>query len=463
MKKMIRRFARYGWLIVAAAFCSSLFFYFYANQKAQYYTASAVIEYQNGQKGKNPDGTEIDSSEIKSSYITGKALKSLGMEMNADAVSSQISITPIITEEEQALYESKLEHGEDYAIQSDQYTVSLSASAAYGKDYTKKMLSQVLEEYMQYYSEKYVDTEGITDNLTGILDTGYDYIEIMDLIEASLSSSMETLGKKADASDTFRSNRTGMSFADLYKEFGFYYNKGAGISARIINGQVTKDRDVLIAKYKKKISDMALETETNSKKIEDIKKVIDSYVNMMEGSGNASFADKDILDAVYDEYNKEKENSSHTTSYDELLQSYVQSRIGCEKNDIETAYNQYIIEKFQEAEEISPEEEQKKITSEISGLLNQAEALFTKFAETNADYNQYLGVQHIRPLSSVCIQKKLPVKKYTGMIAFAVLLLGMIGFVVVSRMYDIFQMALKDKEEENTDAKNKITGHRAEH
>ena len=46
---------------------------------------------------------------------------------------------------------------------------------------------------------------------------------------------------------------------------------------------------------------MKLETGANTKKIEDIKKVIDSYVSMMEESGNATFADKDILDAVYDE------------------------------------------------------------------------------------------------------------------------------------------------------------------
>lgn len=446
MKKFIRRFARYGWVIVAASFSCALLFYVYATKKAQYYTASAVIEYQNGETGKNPDGTDIDTSEIKSSYITGKALDALGLDVNTDVVSSQISINPIITEEEEALYESKLEHGEDYEIKSDQYTVTLSASTTYGKDYAKKLLNQILEEYMQYYGEKYIDTEGVTDNLSGIMDTGYDYIEIMDVIEDSLSGSMETLSKKTDTASGFRSNTTGMSFSDLYKEFSFYYNRGSGISAKIINRQTTKDRDVLLAKYEKKNSDMKLETGANTKKIEDIKKVIDSYVSMMEESGNATFADKDILDAVYDEYNKDKSNTNHTTSYDELLQDYVSSRIGCEKNDIETAYNEYIIDKFKNAEESSPEKDQSEITEEIQGLLDEVEDLFIKFAETNADYNQYLGAQHIRPISSVSIQKKLPVKKYTIMVACAVLFLGMIGFVVISRMYEITKLALAEKE-----------------
>ena len=446
MKKLIQRFAKYGWLIIIAAFGCSMLFYFYANQKAQYYTASAVIEYKNNEKGKNPDGTDIDTSEIKSSYIAGRALKSLGMELNADTVSNQISVNPIITDEEQALYESKLEHGEDYTIQSNQYIISLSASTTYGKDYTKNMLNQILEEYMQYYGEKYVDTEGVTDNLTGILDTGYDYIEIMDIIESSLSSAMETLGKKTNASDTFRSEQTNLSFSDLYKEFNFYYNKGSGISAKILNKQITKDRDVLISTYKKNISDMTLETETNSKKIDDIKKVIDAYVNMMEDSGNTTFADKDILDSVFDEYGWDKKNTDHTTSYDELLQNYVQSRIGCKKNDIETAYNQYVIEKYENANETSPQKEQEEITKEIKELLEHTDELFSKFAKTNTDYNKYLGVQYIRPLSSVCIEKKLPVKKYTLMIAVAIFSLGMIGFVVVSRMYDIFQATLLEKE-----------------
>ena len=167
---------------------------------------------------------------------------------------------------------------------------------------------------------------------------------------------------------------------------------------------------------------------------------------MMEESGNATFADKDILDAVYDEYNKDKSNTNHTTSYDELLQDYVSSRIGCEKNDIETAYNEYIINKFKNAEESSHEKDQSEITEEIQGLLDEVEDLFIKFAETNADYNQYLGAQHIRPISSVSIQKKLPVKKYTIMVACAVLFLGMIGFVVISRMYDITKLSLAEKE-----------------
>ena len=202
---------------------------------------------------------------------------------------------------------------------------------------------------------------------------------------------------------------------------------------------------------------MKLETSANTKKIDDIKKVIDSYVKMMEDSGNASFADKDILDAVYDEYNKDKDNSDHTTSYDELLQDYVTNRIGCEKNDIETAYNEYIIEKFTSANIASSENDQAKIKEDIQNLLNDTESLFTKFAETNADYNQYLGVQHIRPLSSVCIQKKLPVKKYTLMIAAAVLLLGTICFVVIFQMYDITKQALAEKnqrKERNHDEKD---------
>ena len=146
MRNLINRFRKYAWLIIAISLLGSTMFYFYANQKAQYYTAKVVIEYDNSAHGKNPDGTDIDTSEIKSAYITGKAIKSLGMTINADAVSNQISIDPIITAEEQALYESKLEHGEDYEIKSDQYVVTLNASTSYGEEYAGKMLGQVIEE-----------------------------------------------------------------------------------------------------------------------------------------------------------------------------------------------------------------------------------------------------------------------------------------------------------------------------
>ena len=455
MTKLYNRVRKYGWIVIAITILGLGLFYLYANRKAQYYTASTILEYHNSEVGKNPDGTDIDATEIKSSYITGKALKSLNMTMNADVVSSQISIEPIVTDEEQALYESKLEHGEDYEIMSDQYVVTLSASTTYGKDYTKKMLNQVIEEYLQYYGEKYTDTGGVINNLDDIMTKGYDYIEVMDLTEASLSSTMDSLSEKIQASGTFRSNTTGLSFSDLYKEFQFYYNRGNGITAKILDKLVTKDRDVLLAKYKKKNSEMELETKANTKKINDIKKVIDSYVKMMENSGNAAFADKDILDAVYDEYSSDLKNTNHTTSYDELMQDYVQSRIGCEKNEIETAYNSYIIERFQSAESVSPEEEQKSVSVEISGLLKKTEELYQKFMETNTDYNSYIGIQHVKPLSSVCIQKKLPVKKYLILIAGALLIFGSIGFCVCSRGYDILLEIIRlQKEEERLEEKH---------
>lgn len=459
IKTILRRLRKYGWIIPIIAGVAALLFYIYANKKAQYYTASVVIEYKNSEDGKNPDGTDIDTSEIKNSYITGKALKSLGIDnINADVVSNQITIDPIITDEEQALYESKLEHGEDYTIMTNQYKITLSASTTYGADYTKNMLNQILEEYMQYYGEKYIDTLGTTDNLDDVLNSGYDYIEIMDLIEDSLSLSIETLNSKISSDDTFRSSTTNMSFSDLVNEFNFYYSKASSITAQIINDQITKDRDVLLAKYEKKNTDMDLETSSNEKKISDIKDIIDSYVSMMEDSGNASFADEDILESVYDEYDKNYSNEKHTTSYDELMEDYVASRIGCEKNDIETAYNEYIIEKFTNANEQSSDEVQENITSQISALLEKVDTLFDDFSKTNADYNKYLGVQHIKPLSSVCIQKKLPVKKYTILIACAVFVFGCIFFLIISRLYDIFSAAISaEKEKEKKLAEKKDT------
>ena len=459
MRNLINRFREYAWLIIAISLLGSTMFYFYANQKAQYYTAKVVIEYDNSAHGKNPDGTDIDTSEIKSAYITGKAIKSLGMTINADAVSNQISIDPIITAEEQALYESKLEHGEDYEIKSDQYVVTLNASTSYGEEYAGKMLGQVIEEYFEYYGEKYVDTIGSVNNLDDISSKGYDYIEMMDVIEESLSSAMDSLSKKASADDTFRSNATGMSFNDLYKEFEFYHSAGSCISSQILNGKITKDKDVLLAKYKKKNSELNLETKMNKKKIKDIKKVIDSYVQMMENSGNSSFVTDDILDSVYDEY-KEDSSKDHTTSYDELLQQYVEDRIGCEKNEVEVAYNEYVIDTFSSADTKSSSEQQQEIVGSIDSLLDKINTLYDEYSKTNNDYNRYLGAQHLKPLSSISIQKKIPVKKYVVLLAAALLLFGFIALCVVSRLIDIFQEIMYTPGKEESHEKDESLSNR---
>ena len=74
MTKLYNRVRKYGWVVIAMTILGSVLFYLYANRKAQYYTASTILEYHNSEVGKNPDGTDIDATEIKSSYITGKAL-----------------------------------------------------------------------------------------------------------------------------------------------------------------------------------------------------------------------------------------------------------------------------------------------------------------------------------------------------------------------------------------------------
>lgn len=448
---MIKRIKKYGWLIIVAAVIGTGLFYMYATKKAQTYIAQVMIEYNNSEDGKNPDGTKIDTDGIKSAYIINKAIEATGYDVNTDEVANQINIEAYVTDEEQALYLAKLEHGEEYEIMSDQYVITLTAGAKYNETYARKMLSQVIEEYYEYYGKTYINTIGTTNDLDNIMSQNYDYLEIMELIDNTLADTMETLNSKIEADDSFRSNSTEKSFSDLYSEFEYCKNINAKITAKIINNKITKNKEELIARYQNMNSDMKIQSNANKQKIENIKTIIQTYVDMMEDSGNTVLATDEILSEVYDEYGDGSEDK--TTSYDELIQEYVSNRIDCEKNDIETAYNEYIIETFQDGDEESSETTCNEIESDINELLENINSLFNDFENTNADYNNYLGAQHIKSLSSVVVQKNINIKKYSMLVFISVLVTSCAGFVIISRLLDIIEKSGLKKELRKLDEK----------
>ncbi len=305
--QIFRYLKQFKYLIAIGSVLAGFMFYYVASNRMQSYTASTVIEYTNtgASEGLAPDGSKIDTSEIYGSYIIAKVIQNLGIDpstANMDDIRNSITITSIITDEQQQIFDAKVTQGEDASLIATRYMVTFNSGVASGKDYPRAMLNEILDVYSAYYGETHVNSARSPNGVNDIYDKGYDYIEMMDVIDESLTATLQTLNGKISGDSTFRSSVTGYSFSDLYREYELLQNiEVPKITAQILAGKITKNRDILLAKYRNRNNDLSIENSASEQEVEKIMGVIDSYVQMMSDSGNTNITSEYILSDIYDD------------------------------------------------------------------------------------------------------------------------------------------------------------------
>ena len=332
--QIVRYLKKYKTVIAVLSVVMGIVFYALAQLYFQTYTASTVIQYTNeeAENGFAPDQTAINPTEMKDSNIVSAALNNLDMSgENMDSIRASLNVEPIISEEEQALMESKVELGEEYTVNATEYLVSLSSGVFNGKEYPRKILNEILDEYIAYYGKNHVNTTSGINDINDIYSKGYDYIEMTEVIDSSLATVQDYLSGKINSEESFRAYSTGYSFDDLYDEFTLIKTiKLPRISAQILANKISKDKDVLLEKYKNRNNDLDISNETAEEEINRIKDIIDSYVEMMSESDNTDITSDYILDDVHENYVEDEngniQGNDQTTEYDRLLKGYVENR-----------------------------------------------------------------------------------------------------------------------------------------
>ena len=444
--QIFRYLKQFKYLIAIGSVLAGFLFYYVASNRLQSYTASTVIEYTNtgATEGLAPDGSKIDTTEIYGSYIIAKVIQNLGIDpstANMDDIRNSITITSIITDEQQQIFDAKVTQGEDAALIATRYLVTFNSGVASGKDYPRTMLNEILDVYSAYYGETHVNSARSSNGVNDIYTKGYDYIEMMNVIDQSLTNTLETLSSKISGDSTFRSSVTGYTFSDLYREYELLQNiEVPKITAKILAGKVTKDRDILLNKYRNRNNDLTISNNASELEIQKIMVVIDSYVQMMSDSGNTNITADYILQDIYDDTQDGRySKTDQTTSYDKLLTRYVQDRTGYTANEIDAAYNRYILNTFSNAPEESPEDQQQSVTEAIRRLVERINTLYVGMEEATDEYNEYLGAANISVLSSVGVTEKISINKFTVLIVVVFGIFGCLGAVVLGRLWDIIE------------------------
>ncbi len=458
---VFRYLKKYRAVIAGVSVLAGIAFFLIAQLRIQQYTAVAVIEYtgSRSEEGYSPDGNKIDTTEIYATNLVAQAMKELGIdytEATADSIRMNIHVEPVITEEDLLVQQSKLDNGEeDYELNPTRYVVSFNCGVSNGKAYPRMVLNQILQEYASYYGKNHVNTSLAANPVSDITTKGYDYLEMVEVMDDTLSNIMEHLSDKVEWNGEFRSSETGRSFQDLKDEFAFIRDvEVQQLFSEILAGKVTKDRDLLLDKYRNRNNNLQISNNAASFEIERIQGIIGAYEDAMgefgapvagdgEEEGIEDTLQNSVLPDVYDDWNKDEDGNwtpiDRTAEYDVLLQKYIEDRTLYEYNNIDIDYNDYILGVFANAPSSSSQAVQEKIQQEIACLAEEINVLQDVYYRTNDEYNEYLGAQNIVMLSSVRVTERFPIMIFTILIVVIFGALGCAGAALFGRIEDFIE------------------------
>ncbi|MCI9593052.1 MAG: GGDEF domain-containing protein [Lachnospiraceae bacterium] len=461
---VFRYLKKYRAAIAAVSILAGVLFFLIAQFYIQQYTAVTVIEYTGAQaeEGLSPDGKYIDTSEIYSTNLVAQAMKKLGIqytEATSDDIRMNIHVEPIITEEDLLVQQSKLDNGEkDYEIIPTRHLVTFNCGVKAGREYPRKILNQILQEYASYYGKTHVNTSLAANPVSDITTKGYDYLEMAEVMDDTLKNITEHLSDKVNWNSEFRSSRTGRSFQDLYDEFLFIKQvEVRQLFSEILEGRITKNRDLLLNKYRNRNNNLEISNNAASFEIERIRGIIEAYESAMgefggasqavtegeDGETSASALQNNVLPDVYDDWNRDEDGNwdpvDRTAEYDQLLMKYIEDRTSYEHNLIDKEYNDYILQVFAAAPSSSSDEVQNTTQEEIQRLAEKINALQMIYYETNDEYNEYLGAQNIVMLSSIRVTERFPIFIFTILLVVIFGALGCAGAALFGRIEDFIE------------------------
>ena len=438
---ILRYLKKFSLLIFLLSVIGSLFIYFYAKSQ-QRYVASTVIQYTNSaaKEGYTPDGSPLNVEEIYSSTVIDAAMADLGFHSNIDSVRSNCYVEEVVPETQQKLNEALVEKGEDPSYVTDTYRVYFIGNNDTGEDYAWNMLDAIIKNYYEFYAGKYVE-EPLQGNGVSVLAEGnYDYVESTQVMEDSISEMLDYLLSKREDYPYFRSVDTGYTYNDLYRIYRLLYNyEIPGLYAAILSNAETNDSDLLVSRLTKDCEDLQLYIENRQERSKSLKKLIDNY----------SIRNKEMMDYHYQsaengtesilkdvEYNHEHSNKE--TTYDGLIQEYVDLNIDVRQKTIEKEHKEYLLSVF-EAEDHA--QGRKTFSSEeIREKINRCAELANKYYQyvenTGRELNRQLSANYLAMISSINVQPTVNIKLYLVLAIILFVLVGGIGAVLLGRMLD---------------------------
>ena len=446
---LLRYLKRFGLLVLAVTIAGTALVYVYCRNN-QTYTAKAVIRYTNDKinEGLNPDGTELDTSEIYSSTVIAQAMDALGQNESPNLIRSSCYVKGIVPDDEKTKQEALLDKGEEVTYVPDMYEVGLTVNSNRGGSYASNMLDAILQSYFTVYTEKHVEEQLEVNPSSGLLEKGYDFYECIYILENDTNEMLNHLKAKRDKYPDYRSSVTGYSYSDLcdiYKEFTDYVIPS--LYAKVIDGPQVIDGDILRKKLTNQIKELQRTEKTNSERRDYLHKIITNYSDKNKAMLEYHYSKdgKGIeTDYILKQVEDNHERGDVEIVYDKLINEYVSLDKSIRKSQIDRKHKEYLLSVFGAiGSGGSGTEEQHK---ELSNLINSYEKklydYYDTVSKTSREFNNVLSANYLKMHASVTVSQSINTKMYVA-IAFAFFLVaGIVLAIIFGRAGDFAKYML---------------------
>ena len=440
--QLLRYLSKGKFIILIVALLGAVAVYFYAGSQ-QVYTATTVIRYANGAitDGLTPNGEKLDVSEIYSSTVIKGAIEDLGLNCSVDEVRSKVKVTPIIPEEEEEKKETAISKGEEYSYFPTDYVITYEADSEKSMNYAGNMLDAIIENYYMFYSEKYVDQLILPNNASNISSNDYDYIECAEILQQTVKDIDDYLQQKKASYPDFRASATGYTFTDLENIYNYIINhKVPHLYASILQNKYTKDNDLLLKKQQKHIEDLDISIQNSRQKAKKLKYLIDNYSEKGINSSKKALqddSDESTGSTIIEDVDHYGDELNVITTYDDLIQAYVQINQSIKNDQIDKEHTKYIRSVF--LNNTNNRVLSKDVETEIDTLVKTLNDEYKIVQATARELNEFIGADYLNILNSIVTSQKVNTKLYLALALVFFLFFGCVGAVVIGRLKDFIE------------------------
>lgn len=447
MKKfdILRYLKRFFALVIAVTICGSALVYWYC-RKNQKYTASVNIKYLNSEieDGRAPDGTPMNVDEIYSSKVISQAMESLGLTDGINMVRSHCSVESVVSDEQKALEEAKIDKGEESTYFPDEYKVTLVVDGSMGAGYARNVLDAIINSYSTIYTQEYVELPLSMNPSTGLLQSGYDYYECVDVLAADTAEVLEYLKEKKTDYPDFRSSVTGYSYEDLYDIYKMLDDyEIPALYAEVMDGPQVRDTDRLCRNLTQNIEQSVQNEQVYRERETFLNDLIQNYTEKnrdlidyhYHNAANESGSDYILKDVeAYDD------NQSKQITYDSLILEYVEIDKTLRSSAIRRAYDQQLLEAFQAADgAVGDAASHAKMERQINKYEKTLVEYYQIVSQTSMEHNSTLSADYLQTTSSTRVTPKFNAKLYLAMGMVFFFFMGCALAVVLGRSRDFVE------------------------
>lgn len=449
MKKfeILRYLKRFSLLIFLVALAGAAAIYLYADGR-QKYTASVIIRYTNDgiANGYTPDGSELDVNEIYSSTVISQAMDALGASGRLSTIRSNISVTPVISEDQQTINEALLSKGEEVTYFPDTYKVSLVVDGALGAGYARNMLDAIIQSYCTYYTEKYVEQKLSLNPSSALLDNGYDYYECIRILENDTNEMQAYLQGKKEHYPDFRSSRTGYTYADLYDIYSdFKKYTIPALYACVLDGPQVRDGTVLQEYLTNSIETAKQNEQVTGEQRDSLWSLTDQYVYKNADLLENYFTDRGEVvssDYILNDIELEGAGDKAQTTYDGLVLKLVSLEQQVASSQIDRQFQEEVLQSFRNVDFGGTGEQHAKMESMINAYEAQLKSYYKTINTSSKELNLYISADYLKMISSVRVAAAINIKLYLMLALVLFFVIGCCGAILLGRISDIVDYLL---------------------